>query len=82
MGQSKEQFMEVRIRAEMNEEVLKEIPQHLRDEMDLKAVEVVNFKEHYRADAEWKLLNKQFIDTLKARQAREEEIRTNLRAEK
>ena len=79
MGQSKEQFMEIRYKAEMSEDTFMDLPRHLKDEMELKAVEVLNFKEHYKLDKEWTKLNRVFIDSMKARQTREEEIRTALR---
>ena len=61
MGASKDLFMEVRLRAEMSEETFTQIPEHLRDEMKIKSIEAANFKEVYKKDKAWSLLQKEMI---------------------
>jgi|15BtaG_2_1085339.scaffolds.fasta_scaffold01272_11 TRAP-type C4-dicarboxylate transport system substrate-binding protein len=77
MGRTKD--LQIEIRATMSEQTFQGIPEHLRDEMTIKAVEVTNWKDEYKKDEYWTRLNKEFIEALKARQQREEEIRVDLR---
>ncbi len=79
MGKVKD--LQIEIRATMSESTFQGIPEHLRDEMTIKAVEVTNWKDEYKKDEDWTRLNKEFIETLKARQEREERIRVNGRNE-
>lgn len=77
MGATKKWAIE--IAANMSQETFDQIPEHLRNEMTLKKVDYPEFKEVYRKDEEWQKLNDEFIEKLKARQAREEQIRVNER---
>tara|TARA_R110000824_G_scaffold38477_8_gene117504 strand:- start:2475 stop:2714 length:240 start_codon:yes stop_codon:yes gene_type:complete len=79
MGASKDLFMEVRLRAEMSEETFTQIPEHLRDEMKIKSIEAANFKEVYKKDKAWSLLQKEMIKALEARAQREAQIRVESR---
>ena len=75
MGLSKIDFMDVRIRAEMDERVYSEIPEHLRDEMKIKSIEAANFKELYKADKHWVASNIYVSDCMKKRAEHEARIR-------
>ncbi len=77
MGKVKD--LQIEIRATMSEQTFQGIPEHLRDEMTIKAVEVTNWKDEYKKDELWCAINHDFIKELKARQQREEEIRVDLR---
>lgn len=79
MGASKNLFMEVRLRAEMSEETFTQIPEHLRDEMKIKSIEAANFKDVYKKDKAWSLLQKEMIKALEARAQREAQIRVESR---
>jgi hypothetical protein len=78
MGLSKIDFMEVRIRAEMDERVYSEIPEHLRDEMKIKSIEAANFKDLYKADKHWVAANIDVSDCMKKRSEHEARIKTEL----
>jgi len=75
MGASKQLFMDVRIRCEMSEETFSEIPEHLKDEMKIKSIEAVNFKEVYRKDEQWRKFNTLVGDAMQARSEWEAKIR-------
>ena len=75
MGRTKDEFMEVRIRAEMDERVYSEIPEHLRDEMKIKSIEAANFKEIYKKDKHWIASNIDVGDCMKRRGEIEAQIR-------
>ena len=75
MGLSKIDFMDVRIRAEMDEHIYSQIPEHLRDEMKIKSIEAVNFKEVYRKDEQWRKFNTLVGDAMEARSEWEAKIR-------
>lgn len=77
MMKSKENFMEVRIQAEMREDIYKEIPDHLKDEMTIKRIDMPNYKDLYKKDKIWNELNDNFIKSLVDKQDREAEIRVN-----
>lgn len=72
-----ENLRETEIIAQMSEEIYKQIPGELRQEMKLKSIDEPNWKEIYKSDKEWKQLNAIFIEALKARRLREDEIRAN-----
>ena len=73
-----EQQRETEIIAQMNEALYLQIPDHIRDEMKLKSIDEPNFREVYKSDETWQELNKNFIEALKARKQREDEIRAGL----
>ena len=75
MGASKDLFMEVRLRAEMSEETFSAIPEHLRDEMKIKSIEAVNFKEVYKKCEQWRKFNTLVRDAMEARSEWEARIR-------
>ena len=75
MSASKDLFMDVRLRAEMSEETFSAIPEHLRDEMKIKSIEAVNFKEVYRKDEQWRKFNTLVGDAMQARSEWEAKIR-------
>ena len=75
MSASKDLFMDVRLRAEMSEETFSAIPEHLRDEMKIKSIEAVNFKEVYRKDEQWRKFNTLVGDAMQARSEWEARIR-------
>ena len=77
MGRVKD--LQIEIRSSMSEETFQQIPEHLRDEMTIKAIEVTNWKSEYKKDELWCAINADFIKELKARKQREEEIRTETR---
>jgi len=73
-----EQQRETEIIAQMNEALYLQIPDHIRYEMKLKSIDEPNFREVYKSDETWQELNKNFIEALKARKQREDEIRAGL----
>lgn len=75
MGASKQLFMDVRIVAEMQEDVYTQIPEHLRDEMKLKTIDIPDAKELYRKDENWIEANKKVRESLDARAEIEARIR-------
>ena len=77
MGASKCTFMEVRIQAEMSEDSYKAIPDHLKEEMTIKRIDMPNYKELYKQDAEWRHRNDTFVEALMHKQEREAELRIN-----
>lgn len=72
-----ENLRETEIIAQMSEEVFQQIPSELRQSMKLKSIDEPNWKEIYKKDKEWKQLNAIFVEALKARKYREDEIRAN-----
>lgn len=76
MGKSKELFMDIRINADMSEKVYRDIPDELKDEMKIKRIEAVNFKEIYKKNSVWKEYNKQLSEVIKKRSKIEDEIRS------
>lgn len=72
-----EQQRETEIVAQMDEALYLQIPKHLRDEMNLKSIDQPNWKDVYKQDEKWQELHKEFIEALKARKYREDEIRAN-----
>lgn len=75
MGASKQLFMDVRIVAEMQEDIYTQIPEHLRDEMKVKTIDIPDAKELYRKDENWKDANKKVRESLDARAEIEARIR-------
>jgi hypothetical protein len=75
MGRMKDEFMDVRIRAEMDERVYLQIPEHLRDEMELKSVKADNLKDLYKSDKHWVASNIDVSDCMKRRGEHEARIR-------
>jgi len=73
-----EQQRETEIHVEMNEFTFMQIPPQLRQEMEMKRIDQPNWKDVYKADETWQELNKTFIESLKARKQREDEIRAGL----
>ena len=78
MGANSREFFEVMVRAEMSEQTYQDIPNELKESIVVKAVEIPKRKEDYKADDKWCQLNKSFIEALKAKKQREDEIRAGL----
>lgn len=72
-----ENLRETEIIAQISEEIFHQIPSELRQSMKLKSIDEPNWKEIYKKDKEWKQLNAIFVEALKARKYREDEIRAN-----
>jgi len=86
MGRNKDDFMGVRLQAEIEEERWNELPNELKDRFNVKRIEVetingVEAKEVYKKCPTWKKLNDEMIEALKKRQEREAEIRIEKRNE-
>ena len=86
MGIVKQDFMNVRLSAEIDEQEWNEIPNEYRDMFSVKRIEVVEIggkpaKETYKQCPTWKRLNDEMIEALKKRQEREEQIIVDLRNE-
>lgn len=77
MGRTKD--LQIEIRATLSEDTYRNIPDHLKEEMTIKAIEVTNWKDEYKKDELWCAINADFIKELKARQEREEQIRVEIR---
>lgn len=73
-----EQQRETEIHVEMNEFTFMQIPPELRQQMEMKRIDQPNWKDVYKSDETWQELNKTFIEALKARKQREDEIRAGL----
>lgn len=73
-----EQQRETEILAEMNEFTFMQIPPQLRESIKMKRIDEPNWKPVYQEDEKWKQLNKNFVEALKARKQREDEIRAGL----
>ena len=74
-----EQQRETEIIAQMSEELYLQIPSELRNSMKLKSIDEPNWKDVYKADKKWKELNTIFVEALKVRRNREDEIRANFK---
>lgn len=70
-----EQQRETEIVAQMNEATFVQIPYELRCLMKTKIIDEPNWRPIYEADEEWKKRHKTFIEALKAKKQREDEIR-------
>jgi hypothetical protein len=66
---------QIEIRAEMVEAVYLQIPQHLREEMTIKRIDIPEAKDLYRKDEQWKYLNRDVKKALDLRAEREAKIR-------
>jgi hypothetical protein len=87
MGIVKQDFMNVRLSAEIDEDIWNTIPNEYRDKFQVKRIEVEAIngqpaKDVYKQCPTWKKLQDEMIEALKARQEREEQIRTQLKFEK
>ena len=71
----------MKIRAEMSEDIYRQLPNHLKEEMTIKSLSELSYRTEYKKDEVWKKRNKEFIDALVARSDREDQIRVNLRNE-
>jgi len=79
MSASKDLFMEIRVRAEMDEDTFRRIPEEVREQMRITRIEASNFREIYRNDPDWKELNKSLRTAIDERAQREAEIRLESR---
>jgi hypothetical protein len=73
MGATKE--WAIWLRGEMPEEVYTQIPEHLKDDIKIKVIDIPDAKKLYRKDEEWNELNKQVKKALDLRAEREAKIR-------
>lgn len=71
------QQRETELLAKMSEYDYLRIDPDIRATMSLKAIDEPDWREVYQQDEQWQELNKTFIDALKARKLREDEIRAN-----
>ena len=69
--------MIVVIRVEMSEETFSLIPYELREEMQIKRIEAINYTEVYKQSSEWNEANKELGKAIKKRSEIEDEIRSN-----
>jgi len=76
MEGAKEMFMEIRIKAEMSEDTFRKIPNEVKEEMKIKSIEALNFREIYKKDALWKTHNKELSEAIQRRSKREDVIRS------
>ena len=84
MGASKDEFMKVRLSAEIEEDIWSTLPEEYRDKFKVKRIEVETIqgqeaKEVYKKCSTWVKLHEQMIEAVKAQKEREEEIRIELR---
>jgi len=70
-----EQQREAQILAQMDEATFLQIPYELRCLMKLKSVDEPEWRPIYEADEEWQKKHKTFIEALKEKKQREDEIR-------
>ena len=61
--------MEILIKAEITEEVFNKIPNELKDQIKIRLIEAVNYKELYKQSKEWKEANKQLSEAIQKRDA-------------
>lgn len=78
MGASKELFMDIRYRVELDEEQLKQIPKEVRDGLTFTRIEAVNFKDEYKKCPTWVALNNELKEVIQKR----EEVETQIRIDK
>ena len=69
--------MEILIKAEITEEVFNKIPNELKDQIKIRLIEAVNYKELYKQSKEWKEANKELSEAIQKRDAIQDEIRAN-----
>lgn len=62
----------------MSAETYEGIAEHLRDQMKIKKIDAVNWRDEYRKDPVWKCLHDEFIEALQKRNEREAELRAGL----
>ena len=84
MGASKDEFMQVRLQAEIDEDIWSTLPEEYKDKFKVKRIEVETIqgqeaKEVYKKCPTWVKLHEQMIEAVKAQKEREEEIRIELR---
>jgi hypothetical protein len=65
----------IAIRADMEESTYSQIPEHLREQMVIKSIDIPEAKDLYRKDEQWKHLNRDVKKALEARSEREAQIR-------
>jgi hypothetical protein len=87
MGANKDTFMEVRLQAEIDEDIWSTLPEEYKDKFKVKRIEVERIngqeaKEVYKKCPTWVKLHAEMVDALKAQKEREEEIRIAKRNEK
>lgn len=78
--------MDIRIQAEIEEQLWNELPNELKDRFNVKRIEVETIKgepakDVYKRDAIWKERHDIMIDAIQAQKEREEQIRIELRNE-
>lgn len=84
MSASKDTFMQVRLQAEIDEDIWSTLPEEYKDKFKVKRIEVETIqgqeaKEVYKKCPTWVKLHEQMIEAVKAQKEREEEIRIELR---
>jgi len=76
MGRTKD--LQIEIQATMSAETYEGIAEHLRDQMKIKKIDAVNWRDEYKKSDKWKRLHAEFIAALQERQDCEAEIRAGL----
>ena len=69
--------MEILIKAEITEEIFNKIPNELKDQIKIRLIEAVDYKELYKQSKEWKQANKELSEAIQKRDAIQDEIRAN-----
>ena len=69
--------MEILIKAEITEEVFNKIPNELKDQIKIRLIEAVDYKELYKQSKEWKEANKELSEAIRKRDEIQDEIRAN-----
>lgn len=71
--------MDILIKAEITEEVFNKIPNDIKDQIKIRLIEAVDYKELYKQSKEWKEANKELSEAIQKRDAIQDEIRANNR---
>jgi len=69
--------MEILIRAEITEDVFNKIPNELKDQIKIRLIEAVDYKDLYKQSKEWKEANKELSEAIRKRDEIQDEIRAN-----
>ena len=87
MSISKDTFMQVRLQAEIDEDIWSTLPEEYKDKFKVKRIEVETIqgqdaKDVYKKCPTWVRLHEEMVEAMKAQKEREEQIRIELRNEK
>jgi hypothetical protein len=85
MSISKDTFMQVRLQAEIEEDIWSTLPEEYKDKFKVKRIEVETIqgedaKDVYKRCPTWVKLHDEMVESMKAQKEREEQIRIEMRS--